>query len=286
MAENENKNNDVNLLVEIGYTEKLKLSDTAKSLSALSDLFDFYVDYTLKTQDYSLDKNEKPSLYIRQVTQGSFILDLIQYGQYALEGAGGIVTVIAFVEYVRKAYKYLVNKLQEDKSTDIFKKQDKALDLLVKFVSLSAKNGSYINIKTNIFDKSGNRVEIRITSDNAKEITENRTRIKKIDRISNTELYEVNSVYKLNSARERVNDVELILKKMSTDFNLDSEAIIESLNKKPVKVFCESNELLKLIYRNDLNPFKKRYVVDVVVDNIGNNITAYNIVKFHEDFPL
>ncbi len=68
--------------------------------------------------------------------------------------------------------------------------------------------------------------------------------------------------------------------------NAGNKAIIDALNKKPLSVVFETDELKHQILNNDNNPTKQAYLVDVVIQTIGGKAIAYKVMALHDVVPM
>jgi hypothetical protein len=132
---------DEKLTVEIKNKSPIELQDLAESFLSLSNQ---YKKFALSRPETKLPHEAK--LFIKEIKTGSIIVDLITYSPLLLPVITDTNTLLAFCDYLKKAYDYFLGK-NDSKPEKIDKTDCKELSSIINLVAKD--NGSQINLTYN-----------------------------------------------------------------------------------------------------------------------------------------
>lgn len=244
------------LTIEIKNQQPIELLDLTWSLVGLSEEIKRFVD--------AHEPEASPTyagISIRDIRAGSVVADLIVTAPFT-PGVSHINTVAKFGAHLQAAYAYLSSSATAKPALEKATYQN--LSNIVEPIAKDA--GAQLNITA-----PGGNVVININSVNANAV-QNKAR-KEIERLAEpvSALHEKVLLY-WYQARGDVASQK------------GDKAIIESIDPRPKKIICANDAIKSQMIFDNENPFKWAYVVDVMVETIGNRPVAYKIITLHEKF--
>jgi len=248
---------EAGLHIEIKNTKPVEVADFTTSLQSLAEEFRRQLEL-LDPETAAADVR----LYVKEVRTGSIIADVVALAPQALQLISYANAVASFYKHVHAAYEYLSGAKEERPDLD-----KTSLQNLSNIVEPVAKDsGSQLNIGV-----VNGPLTINVNSQEANAI-QNKAR-KELEKLAEPTkgVHEKVLLYWFQArgdARSKTGD----------------RAIIESINKAPVKAIC-ANDVIKaeMILEED-NPFKQAYVVDVMVETINGKPALYKILVVHDKF--
>jgi hypothetical protein len=252
---------DGKIVLEINNTIPVELLDLTQSLIAFGREYQYYADVNLDGP-YRHDTK----LFIKEIRTGSIITELVPFAPGLLPILSEANTVIGFVRHLKSAIDWLLDKTQR---VDLTKSSLSNISSIIEPVAKDS--ASQFNIHTEIHNHAP--VQISITSIDANAI-QNRIRAE-IEHLSApvVGLHEKVLMYWFQARNDPSSKV-------------GDRAIIESILQKPVKVIFASEAKKAEMLRLDENLFKHAFVVDVIVETIGNRPALYKIMNVYDDVPF
>lgn len=261
---NFSQESDIRLVIHIENKRPIELMDLTKSLVSLANQFN---EYLKKTENLS---NREAKLYVKEIKTGSVTLDLIEIATIGvLPFMENINTIAGFADYVKNGINYFLGK--KDAKEPKFSTKD-CNDFSQIVTPIAKDNGSQFNMSTTINGSVTNIIVFDSVQANA-----------------------LQNILKEKSKQmmlpEPKGDYEKVVMYFdTTKSNIKSESgnkgIIESIEKKAVKVIFDTDDLKGKILKGEENPLTTGYVVDVKVDTVKEKIAAYKIIQLHETFSL
>lgn len=256
---------DIRLIFTINNKQPIELLDLTKSLVALSTNFDRYTSENGENKE-----NREAKLYVKEIRSGSIIIELIELATVGvIPFAENINTILDFATYFKSSVNFFLKG--EGKNPELGPSEFKEISTIVS--PIAKDKGSQLNISTTV---NGN-VTINFNL-NSNESTA-------IQNIFNRELKKL----KLPEISDKSEDrVVLTFYQARSDktSKIGNKGTIESLNKKPMNIVFDTEELKTEILHSDVNPLKTAYLVDVKIETINEKPSIYRIIKLHEYFEL
>ena len=247
------------LVFELKNSRPIELSDLTKSLTAVANQYRRYVIRE------SLHDETEAKLYVKEVRDGSTIVELFSYVQ-AHQGAitSAIATstaVVGFGVYLQKTYA----EIREGRKPPDLTVKD--LSDLRAVLEPTAKDPDG---KVLIHADHGHAIQVSIDLKNSDaNIIENQAgRI--IEELQETDQLKF-------SKRAFYWDVASKGEPRSSD-----KGVIESIEHKPVHVVFEDTSIKEAMVGGKAHPFNTTYVVDVELMTVRGKTKAYKITKLHE----
>lgn len=243
----------------------LELSDFNKSLLAVGNQFEVFAN-----ENGNFEKSDV-KLYVQQVSQGSIIVDLVEFA------TAGLIPIVAntnlivdFANHLKNIYDYFKEGKGEKPKLTISECKD-----LYDIVNPVAKD---VNSKVtfSIVNNGNNNITPVFIMDS---ISSNASQNKLKNEIAALQTKEYQNI---------IHTAQLLTMFQVRGINnkKGNKGIIEALLDKPLNIVFESEEIKKEILHSDLNPLKTAYIVDVVIQNANTKPFAYKIIKLHETLPL
>ncbi|RXP51945.1 hypothetical protein EC396_12070 [Lutibacter sp. HS1-25] len=259
----ESKN--ISLRVEIKNKEPLELIELTKSLTSLSNQYNSYSENNGFTED---ERHAK--LYIKEIKSGSVILDLMEYASIGvIPFVENVNTIVGFADYFGKAVKYFIKGDGEKPELTIQDCKD-----LSQIVSPIAKdNGSQLNMSVKIDGDFHQHIYLDSRDANAlqnllKQEIKEKLEPKTGDLIEN-------AIMVFYQTRNKIDGVS------------GNKVIIDDAVKgKPLNVVFADKKLKRKILKGDYNPNNFAFQVDVKIKTSDGKIIAYEVIKYHDKFPL
>lgn len=245
------------ITLEIKNTQPVELMDLANCLLSLGDE---YRRFIASAEPNGIDENKELKLYVEEVRKGSILVDLVVIGttMYTQESFSSL---FEFINFIKTLFDYLQAKTEKPAQpleAKTLKNAKNITDIVVKDSkgSINFINNGSIIIGTdfsaaNVIQNQANKLLEDLAEPEKKEYF-------------NVVLY----LYQVrNESNNEVGDM----------------GIIESIVKRPVKLFMEEPLKKKILEDKDL--LHNNYIVDVEVSYKKGQPILYFITKLHEKFP-
>lgn len=254
------------LQIHLDNRVPMELIDLTKSLIALSSQFDAY---TVSTGNFSTDSDTK--LYVKQVKSGSIIIELVEFASASmLPIVANIDLVISFANHLKSIYDYLKTGLGEKPKLTVQECKE-----LIEIVNPTAKDRKS-SVSFNIINNGDNNITPVFLVDSLS--------ANLVQNILKGEIENLNK--KLDGNDIHTSELMTLYQVRGVDNKFGNKANIDSLNDKPLNVVFNSDEIKAAILNSDFNPLKTGYSVDVVIQTVNGQPTAYKIMKLHDAFEL
>lgn len=255
---------DVKLSLEYYHQDPVEINVFSEALQGLASSYERFLINNL-SEGQKVDA--KSRLYISQIRSGSILIDLIDLFPIALAFAENSNTIVEFTRH----FSSMINALTGKSDPSILETVDKNdLKDLIRFMEPVAKDRS-AQYNIGAFTVQGDLIlNLGVNTQEGNVIQNNARR--QLEQLKNPEISVYNSVlFYWFQARADAGPKQ-------TGFS----GIIESISSKPLKVLFDRPELRDRMLGMEDNPFKKAFVVDVVVDTVMGNPFAYRILEIHE----
>lgn len=249
------------LTIRIQNKGPVELAEFTTGLTALADEYRRFIPRHESSRHVA---DADCRLYIKSVRSGSIEIDLVAMAPLALPFMENADTVLSFCGYLKQAYAWLAGR-------DVEKPEpvpDKAnYENLRQVVSVVAKDhGAQINFITNHTHFHLDSTEARAVSAGA--------------------AHEID-LLKAPVAGLREQVVLYWYQARNTSVSSAGDrAIIESVSRFPVKTSFKHNDKKARMLLDEENPFKKAYVVNVVVESINDKPVLYTILDVLETMDM
>ena len=248
------------LTIKIDNRQPVELFDLTHSFSSLADEYKRHL-----SQEAIVISPDEIKLYVKEIRTGSIIADLVALAPNVLPFVEHTKTIISFTNYLKIAYDYLIGReLKKPHLTRV------NYENLIGIVNPIAKDkSSQINIH-NTFN--GNvSVTINMTSTEA-------------NAAQNTARREIDAL--MAPTNNFVESVLIYWYQARNDpkSQTGDKAIVESVQKTPVKAIFDNDALKEKMLLDADNPFNLAYIVDLVVESIEGKPVLYKIMNMHEKF--
>ncbi|MDY0270410.1 hypothetical protein [Trichloromonas sp.] len=250
------------LTIEIDNSKPVELIELSQSFQSFADE---YRRYLLRKEEQAIADDIK--LYIKEIRSGSIIADLVALSAIALPFVENSNTIIGFGDYLKKAFDYLTGKSENKPNLEKANYEN-----LARIIEPIAKdNASQINCSTIVNGNLVVNVHLDSPAANAAQNVANREiRALKEPTTGLKEKVLLHWYQARNDAKSTTGD----------------KAIIESIQKGPVKaIFAHAGIKAKMLLDAE-NPFIHAYVVDVVVETINDRPALYKIIDVHEKIDI
>jgi hypothetical protein len=256
---------NVILNIEIKNNEPLELTELTKSLMALSSQ---YNKHSEKNGFSESERNAK--LYVKKIETGSVILDLIEFGSSSvIPFMESTNTIIGFAVYLKDAVSYFLKK--EGEKPDLTIQDCKELSQIVN--PIANDNSSQININVTVNGGITNYLNLNSNDSNALQNIL-KAEIKEKQELKNGDIIE-NALMVFSQTKNEVKGA-----------GGNKVIIDDALPNKAVNVIIPDSKMKKEMIKGDYNPNNFAFQVDVKVKTSNGKILAYEILKFHDKFPL
>jgi len=247
------------LVFELKNSRPIELADLTKSLTAVANQYRRYVIRE------SLHDESEAKLYVKEVRDGSTIVELFSYVQVHQGAITSAITtstaIIGFGAYLKKTYA----EIRDGKKPADLTVKD--LNDLRAVLEPTAKdpNGQVV-----IHADHGHTVQVSIDlkSSDANVVQNQATRI--IDEMQEADQLKFNK-------RAFYWDVASKGEPRASD-----KGVIESIENKPVHVVFDDVSIKDAMVGGKAHPFNTTYVVDVELMTVRGKTKAYKITKLHE----
>lgn len=256
---------DVVLNIEIKNNEPLELTELTKSLIAVSNQ---YNKHSEKNGFSESERNVK--LYVKKIETGSVLLDLVEFGSVAvIPFMEGTNTIVGFAQFLKDSVNYFLKKEGEKPELSI---QDcKEISQIVN--PIANDNSSQFNINVTINGEVTNYINLDSKSSNALQNIL-KQEIKEKQELKNGDIIE-NALMVFSQTKNQVSGK-----------GGNKVVIDDAIPNKAINVIIPDKKMKKEMIKGDYNPNNFAFQVDVKIKTSDSKIIAYEVLKFHEKFPL
>jgi hypothetical protein len=254
-------NGESKLVVEIKNHDPVELLDLTQSLVAFAQEFQSFANFQLEGP-YKTETR----LFIKNISTGSIITELVPNAAGLLPLIGTFNTVIEFGTYLRNSVSWLLNPYrQHEPITSVTRNSLRNIASIVQPVAKDSASQLIVKAETvNIAN-----VVLNMNSQEARAL-------------------QAEAFYQLQSMSAPVTGLhEKVVMYWFQARNdpaskFGDKAIIESISPNPVRVIFASGRIKHDMLKIDENVFKHAYIVDVEVETIENRPVLYKIVNVHD----
>lgn len=260
---------DIKLSLEYYHKDPVEIYVFSEALLGLGSSYERFLLRNIKEGE-KIDAQSR--LYINQIRSGSILIDLVDLFPLALTFAEGSNSIIEFTRHLNNLYKSFKNgnhveELQQYDKGDI---KD-----FVKFIEPVSKDRSAqynigaLNFNGDVILNFG---------------------------INTQDGYQIQGIAQNFLGMKERPSQEIFKKVIFYWFQARSESAknkqagysgkIDSISSKNLKVIFENDEIKEKMLGMDDNPFKKAFVVDVLVESVHDTPFAFKVLKIHEIFDL
>ena len=256
---------NVVLNIEIKNNEPLELTELTKTLISISNQ---YNNHSEKNGFSESERNAK--LYVKKIETGSILLDLVEFGSVSvIPFMESTNTIIGFAQFLKSSIQYFLKSEGEKPELSI---QDcKELSQIVSPIAKDKSSQLNINVTHNgdiINYVSINSNESTALQDILKLEIKEKQELKNGDIIENA--FMVFSQTKNSISGKGGNKV----------------IIDDALPNKAINVIIPDKKMKRQIIKGEDNPNNFSFQVDVKVKTADSRIVAYEVLKFHDKFPI
>lgn len=253
------------LNIEIKNNEPLELTELTKSLIAISNQYNIHSE---KNGYSESERNAK--LYVKKIETGSVLLDLVEFGSSAvIPFMESTNTIVGFAQFLSSSVKYFL-KSEGDKP-DLTVQDCRDLSQIVN--PIAKDKSSQINVNVTVNGDINNYLSLNSTESNALQNIL-KQEIKEKQELKNGDIIE-NAIMIFSQTKNQISGKG------------GNKAIIDdAVPNKAINVIIPDKKMKKELIKGDDNPNNFSFQVDVKVKTANGKIVAYEVLKFHEKFPL
>jgi hypothetical protein len=254
----------------------------ALETKAPMDLEDFALGLTAWQSDYGRfyakafpdHAQGEARLLVKQVRSGSILIDLLPVLAPIISDLEQIKTIVEYVEAVRKKVSPWLKKDGRNPDASI----SELTDFHRVLAGIAKDNRGSLELKARYVRKNGDDEEVRselvISSDQARTIQAN-IEAERIERKAPEQKFFEQVVMYLHQAS---------LDEARAGKSAGEKGVIESISERPLKLVYASDlagQRIKSVLREDDNPLKKAFVIDVNVETVRGVPQAYRVTHVH-----
>lgn len=259
---------DTALLIKITHSKPIEVKDFVATMNAIGNLFD---DFCNENGDSSEAKKAK--LYVEKIEHGSIEIFLTEaVTALALPFIENVNLIMEFAGHIKNVIQYFTKG--EGNNPKLTPKELK----------------NYKDVFAITAGDNKGKTEIgAIESGNKKNIFNNCTFNYFESNTAQNQIERAERELKDSEFSENIHERQLMtIFQMRGNMGTDTgnRAIVDNLSTKSFPVVFETDDLKRKILRNDENPTKKGFLVDVIIQTIGGKPAVYKIIKLHEIIPL
>ena len=253
--------NEQTLTVKIENRDPVELGDLTTGLFALAEEYRRFIP---RHEPSRFNADADCRLYVKAVRSGSIEIDLVAMAPLALPFMENANTVLDFFGYLQSGLAWLSGK-DVPPPTPVLEKPN--LENLSKLVNVVAKDrGSQLIVINQENHFHLNATEARAVREGAEEaISQLRLPIAGLREKVVLYWYQAR-----NTAGSAAGD----------------RAMIESISRTPVKTAFRNEDIKCQMLFKEENPFKRGYVVDVMVESVNDRPVMYTILAVHDTLEL
>lgn len=258
---------DTALFVKITHTKPIEIKDFVETLDAIGNLFE---EFCRIHGDSS--ESRKAKLYVKKIEHGSIeifltevvtalALPFIENINLIFEFAGHLKNIIEYFTLAKGEKPNLDSKeLKQYHNVFAITAGDNKGTTEIGAVNIGSPTNIYNNCSFNYAQSNSAQNQIKREAEELKK--------------DSVEVVHKRQLMKIFQMRGDIRS------------NAGNIAIIDALNPKPLPVVFETDELKVQILKNDENPTKQAYLVDVIIQTINGSPTTYKVMNLHDIIPL
>jgi hypothetical protein len=256
---------DVVLNVEIKNKEPLELMELTKSLIALSNQYNNH-----STVNGFSESERNAKLYVKKIETGSVLMDLVEYGSASVfPFVENTNTIVGFAKFLRSSVSFFLKGKGEKPDLTI---QD-CKDLSQIINPIAKENSSQLNLNVTNNGVVKNYISLGSSDCNALQNVLYKE-IKEKQELKNGDTFE-NALMIFSQTKNKISG------KGGNKVIIDD--VIEG---KAINLIIPDRKMKKQIIKGNDNPNNFSFQVDVKVKTVNGKISAYEVLKFHDKFPL
>lgn len=256
---------DVILNVEIKNNQPLELTELTKSLIAISN------QYNRHSESSGFSESERNAkLYVKKIETGSVLMDLVEFGSSSvIPFIEGTNTIVGFAEFLRLSIDYFLSSDGDKPELSI---QD--CKEISQIVSPVAKDGSsQLNLNVTVNGEVKNYISIDSTQANSLQNIL-KQEIKEKQELKNGDVIE-NALMIFSQTKNKISG------KGGNKVIID-----DAVEGRAINLIIPDKKMKKQIIKGEDNPNNFSFQVDVKIKTVEGKISAYEVLKFHDKFPL
>jgi hypothetical protein len=256
---------DVVLNIEIKNKEPLELTELTKSLIALSNQYNRHSDVN------GFSESERDAkLYVKKIETGSVLLDLVEFGSASVfPFVENTNTIVGFAQFLKSSVSYFLKK--EGEKPELTIQDCKELSQIVS--PIAKENSSQLNINVTNNGTVNNYLSLNSNECNALQNILGKE-IKEKQELQNGDTFD-NALMVFSQTKNKISGKG------------GNKVIIDDvLPGKAINLIIPDIKMKKQIIKGDDNPNNFSFQVDIKVKTANGKISAYEVLKFHDKFPL
>jgi hypothetical protein len=252
--------NEIPLLtIKIDSKEYISLSDFNEAIEGWNNQYNSFISQ--RSEDDKADR-----LLIKEIRHGSIVIELVSALQPLITDLN---TILSFYTSVKSIFNWLGTKLGSKP------------ELNVDDLNNSKKIIAPVN------NHSGRQITVSIEGDNNAPILIDSIAASVIAKNANDELSSlVKPIEHPQEHPENKGNVIFKLTQIKDDENpnKNTKGIIQEIDSKEHIVLFSTIAIKETILRENSNPFRKNYLVDVKIGIVGDVIKSYTILDLHDSY--
>ncbi len=256
---------NVVLNIEIKNNEPLELTELTKSLISLSNQ---YNNHSEKNGFSESERNAK--LYVKKIETGSILLDLIEFGSASvIPFIESTNTIVSFAKYLKNTINYFIKS--EGNKPKLSIQDCKDLSQIVSPVAKDKSSQFNVNVTHN-----GDVINYLSINSNESNALQNilKQEIKEKQELKNGDIIE-NAFMVFSQTKNSISGK-----------GGNKVVIDDALQYKAINVIIPNKKMKREMIKGEDNPNNFSFQVDVKVKTADGRIVAYEVLKFHDKFPL
>lgn len=256
------------LLFHIEHSKPIEVGDFVTSLNAIGNLFSNFSQNNGDSKDVTQAK-----LYVEKIEYGCIDIILCEtITASMIPFVENVNIILEFASYIKNVLDYYTKGHGEKPGLSI--QEGKNFKDLLTITAGDNKGETTIGA-INKSDKQ------QIFNNCTFNFTESNSAQNQLEK-------GINELKRVESAGEIYSRQLMTIYQMRSDMNTDTgnKAVIDSISNKKIGVVFETDVLKERILHSDLNPTKKAFLVDVIVQTIGGKLAAYKVMALHDVIDL
>lgn len=264
------KPEDTALLIHIKHSQPIEVDNFVSMMKSVNTL---YSSYAKGNAQYSEQQNAK--LYVKDIKEGS--IDIILCDLAA-------IGIIPFMENINLVWDF---SSHFKKVIDYFTRQEGNPPKYTLEDLKALKD--FFNVTANDRDSSGS-ISVIDKNDVRREMTFNNCTFNFGESNSGQNIIskEIEKISDIPCQEERRKRQLMTIYQMTGNLSSDkgNKAIISAISSRKVGLVFETDDLKQEILGMDSNPTKKAFLVDVVLQYVGDRLAAYKVTALHDIIDL
>lgn len=256
---------NVVLNIEIKNKEPLELTELTKSLISLSN------QYNRHSEVNGFSESERGAkLYVKKIETGSILMDLVEFGSASVfPFVENTNTIVGFAQFLKKSVNYFLKS--EGEKPELTIQDCKELSQIVSPVA--KENSSQLNINVTNNGTINNYLSLDSNQCNVLQNILSKE-IKEKQELKNGDIIE-NALMVFSQTKNKISG------KGGNKVIIDDALVGKAIN-----LIIPDKKMKKQIIKGDDNPNNFSFQVDIKVKTADGKISAYEVLKFHDKFPL